>query len=69
MALNRTQSPEDDQRVDRSDTAARILDVAERLVQLQDSTGSATPTLRPSYISQRPACITTTRERRSSAVL
>ena len=39
MALNRTQNPEDDQRVDRSDTAARILDVAERLVQLRGFNG------------------------------
>ena len=39
MALNRAQSPENDQQVDGSDTATRILDVAERLVQLRGFNG------------------------------
>lgn len=39
MALNRTRDPESDQHVDRPDTATRILDVAERLVQLRGFNG------------------------------
>jgi TetR/AcrR family transcriptional regulator, transcriptional repressor for nem operon len=38
MALNRTQNPED-QQVDHTDTATRILDVSERLVQLRGFNG------------------------------
>lgn len=39
MALNRTRDPESDQHLDRPDTATRILDVAERLVQLRGFNG------------------------------
>ncbi|HEX3196190.1 MAG TPA: TetR/AcrR family transcriptional regulator [Propionibacteriaceae bacterium] len=39
MTLNQAQSPENDQQVDRIDTATRILDVAERLVQLRGFNG------------------------------
>jgi TetR/AcrR family transcriptional regulator, transcriptional repressor for nem operon len=39
MALNRTGDPESDQHLDRPDTATRILDVAERLVQLRGFNG------------------------------
>ena len=38
MAPNRTRDPESDQ-LDRADTATRILDVAERLVQLRGFNG------------------------------
>jgi TetR/AcrR family transcriptional repressor of nem operon len=39
MALNRTRDPASDQHLDRPDTATRILDVAERLVQLRGFNG------------------------------
>ena len=39
MALNRTRDPASDQHLDRTDTATRILDVAERLVQLRGFNG------------------------------
>jgi TetR/AcrR family transcriptional regulator, transcriptional repressor for nem operon len=39
MALNRTRDLESDQHLDRPDTATRILDVAERLVQLRGFNG------------------------------
>ena len=39
MALNRTRDPESDQHLDRPDTATRILDVAERLVQQRGFNG------------------------------
>jgi TetR/AcrR family transcriptional regulator, transcriptional repressor for nem operon len=39
MALNRTRDPGSDQHLDRPDTATRILDVAERLVQLRGFNG------------------------------
>ena len=39
MALNRTRDPESDQHLDRPETATRILDVAERLVQLRGFNG------------------------------
>jgi TetR/AcrR family transcriptional regulator, transcriptional repressor for nem operon len=39
MAVNRAQDPASDQNLDRADTATRILDVAERLVQLRGFNG------------------------------